>query len=171
MDKTDAARADLTYAFVCIMHDNPSYKKILQSACYGARGNDLIVSIYSKDGQIIAEEEFSVIRPTKIISWFEKHRNDSPTGIFASMKKITAEIEALDTIVMDLPLTMRLFELCRESIKDDIHLHTLTSALLDLRTQKECLTMDDYPAILKMADINPEEPETQEALEDISEDY
>lgn len=69
------------------------------------------------------------------------------------MKKIKAEIEAIDTIVLDLPLTMRLFELCREGIKDDVHLHTLAAALLSLRTKKQCLTMEDYPAILKMADI------------------
>ena len=85
-------------------------------------------------------------------------------------KNITAEIEKLDTLVLDLPLAMRLFELCKETIKDDIHIHTLTTALLDLRTKKECLTMDDYPAILKMADIHVED-ETQEALNTISDEY
>lgn len=85
-------------------------------------------------------------------------------------KNITAEIEKLDTLVLDLPLAMRLFELCKETIKDDIHIHTLTAALLDLRTKKECLTMDDYPAILEMADIHVEE-ETQDALDTISDEY
>ena len=84
-------------------------------------------------------------------------------------KSIKAQIKALDTITMDLPLTMRIFELCKETIKDDIHIHTLTEALLDLRTKKECLTMDDYPAIIEMAEIDVE-PEAQEALDSIEGD-
>ena len=72
-------------------------------------------------------------------------------------KNIFAEIEKIDTISIDIPLAIRLFELCRETIKDDVHLHTLTEALIELRTQKEVLTMDDYDQILILADINPEE--------------
>ena len=169
---TDAARADANSGYLAIMQGNKHFKTIAQSFAKANLGKYAAIAIYSYGGYIVAETEFDNTQPRKLVAWFEEHMHDKPTKVKANtMKKITAEIEALDTIIMDLPLTMRLFELCRESIKDDIHLHTLTSALLDLRTQKECLTMDDYPAILKMADINPEEPETQEALEDISEDY
>ena len=172
MHMADAARADTIAGYLAIMQGNKHFKTIAQSFAKANLGKYAAIAIYSYDGYIVAETEFNNTQPRKLVAWFEEHMHDKPTKVKANtMKKIIAEIEALDTIVMDLPLTMRLFELCRESIKDDIHLHTLTSALLDLRTQKECLTMDDYPAILKMADINPEEPETQEALEDISEDY
>lgn len=78
------------------------------------------------------------------------------------MKEIVADIEKVDTLVFDLPLTMRLFELCRETIKDDVHLHTLTAACIELRTQKECLTMEDYQTILDMAGIDPDAEEPDE---------
>ena len=64
-----------------------------------------------------------------------------------------AEIQEKDTITLDIPLTMRLFELCREGINDDVHLHTLTEALINIQMQKDVISMEDYPAILKMADI------------------
>lgn len=173
MRLTNAARCDMVHGIFGVMNSSSKYYPILvNSFCKGAKGKYVAMAIYDKSGHIVAEIEFNNAQPKKMLAWLQEHYQDKPTKIQANtMKKITAEIEALDTIIMDLPLTMRLFELCRESIKDDIHLHTLTTALLDLRTQKECLTMDDYPAILKMADIKPEEPETQEALEDISEDY
>lgn len=85
------------------------------------------------------------------------------------MKKsiVNARIEKLDAIVLDLPLIIRIFELCKESIKDDVHIHTLTEALLDLMTEKDYLTMDDYPAILELADIKPDDQETKDAIDSI----
>ena len=69
------------------------------------------------------------------------------------------QISDINTLTFDLPLIMRLFELCRETIKDDIHLHTLTAALIDKQTQKDVLTMDDYAEILEAADIQTEQGE------------
>lgn len=58
-----------------------------------------------------------------------------------------------NTITLDIPLIMRLFELCREGIKDDVHLHTLTAALIEIQSRNSVITMDQYSEILRIADI------------------
>lgn len=168
----DAARADARFGILAIMQGNKHYKTIINSFVKANSNRYAAVLIYSKRGYIVAETEFDHVNAVELLNWYKLHMNDKPTNVLATMKKrfVRAEIEKLDTIVLDLPLAMRLFELCKETIKDDIHIHTLTEALLDLRTEKECLTMDDYPAILEIADIQAEEPETQEALDSIDGD-
>lgn len=172
MSLTDGARCDLVSGIFGVMDTSAKYYPILvKSFCKGAAGKYVAMAIYNKWGYIVAETEFDNAQPRKMLAWLQEHYQDTPTRIHAKMRKtVKAQIEALDTITMDLPLTMRIFELCKETIKDDIHIHTLTEALLDLRTKKECLTMDDYPAILEMADIHVEEPETQDALDSIEDD-
>lgn len=169
MKKTNAARCDMKHGIFAVLSSSYKYYPVLvKSFCEGARGHSADCAIYSPDGHIVKEITFSNVQPRKLLAWLQEHYTDKPTNVYAKMKKqIRAEIEKLDTIVMDLPLALRIFELCKETIKDDIHIHTLTEALLDLRTKKECLTMDDYPAILEMADIKPDDEETEIALDSI----
>ena len=57
-----------------------------------------------------------------------------------------ANIDKIDTITMDVPLLIRVFELVREDVKTDMDLHNLVERLLSLK-DKGVLTMDDYETI------------------------
>ena len=48
-----------------------------------------------------------------------------------------------DVITLNIPLMIRMLELAREDIKDDMELHRITERLIDIR-DKGVLTMDDY---------------------------
>lgn len=51
-----------------------------------------------------------------------------------------------DTVIFDVPLLIRLFELMRESVKSDEELHGVVEKILALKDQGS-LTMDHYPDI------------------------
>jgi len=48
-----------------------------------------------------------------------------------------------DVITLNIPLIIRMLELAREDVKDDMELHRITERLIDIR-DKGVLTMDDY---------------------------
>jgi len=52
-----------------------------------------------------------------------------------------------DVIRMNVPLFLRLIELVREEVKDDVPLHTLTEIAVRL-SNDHVMTMDDYENIL-----------------------
>jgi len=61
-----------------------------------------------------------------------------------SFKAYISEAEdKKDTITFNIPLMIRMLELAREDIKDDLELHRITERLIDIR-KKGVLTMDDY---------------------------
>lgn len=55
-------------------------------------------------------------------------------------------VDAKDTITLDVPLMIRLLELSKEDIKSDAELHFLVEKLIELKN-KPVLTMDDYAFI------------------------
>lgn len=57
-----------------------------------------------------------------------------------------ANIDKVDTVTMDVPLLIRVFELVREDVKTDMDLHNLVERLLSLK-DKGTLTMVDYETI------------------------
>ena len=57
-----------------------------------------------------------------------------------------ANIDKIDTVTMDVPLLIRVFELVREDVKTDMDLHNVVERMLSLK-DKGVLTMDDYEAI------------------------
>lgn len=68
-------------------------------------------------------------------------------NIFKKMAGVTAGTEGIDTITVDVPLFLRLLELSREDLKDDVQIHEVTDRCLKLASEKEVLTIEDYPAI------------------------
>lgn len=56
-------------------------------------------------------------------------------------------MERDDIIKMNVPLFLRLIELVREEVKDDVPLHTLTEIAVRL-SNDHVMTMDDYENIL-----------------------
>lgn len=57
-----------------------------------------------------------------------------------------ANNDKVDTVTMDIPLLMRVFELVREDVKTDMDLHNVVERMIALK-DKGVLTMDDYAAI------------------------
>jgi len=53
-----------------------------------------------------------------------------------------------DTIIVDVPLFIRLLEYAREDAKTDMDLHNVAENIIDLSEEGEVLTMDDYNAIV-----------------------
>lgn len=63
-----------------------------------------------------------------------------------SFKQFVIEADKKDTIIMDIPLMIRVLELAREDIKTDMDLHRVVERLIHIRN-KGVLTMDDYDFI------------------------
>lgn len=57
-----------------------------------------------------------------------------------------ANVDKIDTVTLDVPLLIRVFELVREDVKTDMDLHNVVERMLSLK-DKGVLTMDDYEAI------------------------
>ena len=76
----------------------------------------------------------------------------SKSGEFMKWKRdhqhleLDEEVDVVDTITVDIPLMIRLFELAREDVKDDMELHKITERLIEIRN-KGTLTMADYDFI------------------------
>jgi len=66
------------------------------------------------------------------IKWKADHVNES--------------VDKKDTVILDIPLLIRVLELAREDIKTDMDLHRVVEKLISIRN-KGVLTMDDYNTI------------------------
>jgi hypothetical protein len=76
-----------------------------------------------------------------------------------------------DIIKMNVPLFLRLLELVREEVKDDVPLHTLTEIAVRL-SNDHVMSMDDYENILAYMSRDGEsfgsdDDEAEEELENI----
>lgn len=56
--------------------------------------------------------------------------------------------EAIDRVVMSVPLFLRALEFAKEDAQEDVDLHTFTENVLKLLSTKEKLTMDDYSQLV-----------------------
>jgi hypothetical protein len=76
----------------------------------------------------------------------------SKSGEFMKWKRdhqhleLAEETDSIDTITVDIPLMIRLLELAREDVKDDMELHKITERLIEIRS-KGTLSMEDYDFI------------------------
>jgi hypothetical protein len=84
-----------------------------------------------------------------------------------SFKQYVTEVnDKKDTITLNIPLMIRMLELAREDVKDDMELHAITERLIEIRN-KGVLTMDDYNFIAGLKedfDIGDDEILTEESI-------
>ena len=73
---------------------------------------------------------------------FHKWKNDH----------LTEAVDKRDTVVLDIPLLIRVLELAREDIKSDVDLHRVVERLIQIR-KKGVLTMADYKMIANISNI------------------
>lgn len=154
MKETNAMRIDFKHGILNIVRTGDlsinDIKLMLKSFFKGNKARILNVEILAPNGKTIADKEFEFADYDTLLDWIRSNYFKT----ISAKRKLLAEIEKVDTVVLDIPLVLRLFELCRESIKDDVYLHTLTAALIKLRAKKQVLTMDDYRTILRLAKID-----------------
>jgi len=101
----------------------------------------------------------------------------SKSGEFLKWRRdheFTEDIEILeatdkaDTLTFDIPLMIRMLELAREDVKDDMELHRITERLIEIRS-KGVLTMDDYEFIAGIKKLKEELDELAEGrMKDIA---
>jgi len=60
----------------------------------------------------------------------------------------TTNMNPKDTIIVDVPLFIRLLEYAREDAKTDMDLHNVAENIIDLSEEGQVLSMDDYNAIV-----------------------
>jgi hypothetical protein len=72
----------------------------------------------------------------------------SKSGDFIKWKAdhVNESVDKKDTVILDIPLLIRVLELAREDIKTDMDLHRVVEKLISIRN-KGVLTMDDYNTI------------------------
>lgn len=70
---------------------------------------------------------------------------------------------AVDTITMDVPLMIRLFEYAREGAKTDMDLHDVAERLIHLSKEGRTLTMHDYADICPTEQIDEVAPPGKKA--------
>ena len=75
----------------------------------------------------------------------------------------TEEVDKEDTLTFDIPLMIRMLELAREDVKDDMELHRITERLISIRN-KGTLTMDDYDFIAGIKKLKEELEELAEQM-------
>ena len=72
----------------------------------------------------------------------------------------------VDTVTMDVPLMIRMFEYAREEAKSDMDLHDVAEKLIALGTGGSTLTMDNYEDIIGNVENGVEDHEMDEAVGD-----
>jgi hypothetical protein len=81
---------------------------------------------------VSTQTKISHAKSSAFIKWKQDHMSEST--------------DKKDTVILDIPLLIRVLELAREDIKTDMDLHRVVEKLISIRT-KGVLTMDDYNTI------------------------
>lgn len=104
--------------------------------------------------------------------WKAKRRAELSNALWENKKmEDGGNVDAKDSVTIDIPLMIRLLELSREDIKSDAELHFVVENLLKLKN-KPVLTMDDYAFIadvehnhLKKYDLGGKMPEVERTVD------
>lgn len=97
-------------------------------------------------------------KSSAFLSWRKAHEFDESVEILEATDK-------QDVISLDIPLMIRMLELAREDVKDDMELHRITERLIEIR-KKGTLTMDDYEFIAGVKKLKEEIEELSEKMKD-----
>jgi hypothetical protein len=92
-----------------------------------------------------AKSKFAVYPSAYANGWASKKYKAMGGG----WKSVSEAVDKKDTVVLDIPLLIRVLELAREDIKTDMDLHRVVEKLISIRN-KGVLTMDDYNTIAKI---------------------
>lgn len=72
--------------------------------------------------------------------------------LIPSLESLSMESDKEDTVSMNVPLMIRIFEYIREDVKEDVEIHDIAERLVALSNNSEIpLSMDDYESIIGKA--------------------
>jgi hypothetical protein len=108
--------------------------------------NDTAVEAYGyaynkRDQRVMWRKEFS--SQEAAYKWADS-KNATVIGIRAAAQSMEEGTNPTDTVTMDIPLMIRLFEYAREDAKTDMDLHDVAERLIKLSAGGQTLTMDNY---------------------------
>ena len=103
---------------------------------------------------VSTDTKISHSKSGQFLQWKQNHEHN-----FREENILEATDDA-DVISVDIPLMIRILELAREDVKDDMELHRITERLIEIRN-KGVLTMDDYDFIANVKKL-------KEELEDVA---
>jgi hypothetical protein len=111
--------------------------------------NDTAVEAYGyaynkRDQRVMWRKEFS--SQEAAYKWADS-KNATVIGIRPAAQAMEEGANPTDTVTMDIPLMIRLFEYAREDAQTDMDLHNVAERLIKLSAGGQTLTMDDYDAI------------------------
>lgn len=103
---------------------------------------------------VSTETKIAHAKSSAFLKWKQNHQ-------FEEIQ--TEEVDKEDTLTFDIPLMIRMLELAREDVKDDMELHRITERLISIRN-KGTLTMDDYDFIAGIKKLKEELEELAEQM-------
>ena len=103
---------------------------------------------------ISRETKISHSKSSSFLKWQQDHKFTEET--------VSEEVDKEDVLSFDIPLFIRILELAREDVKEDMELHRITERLLSIRS-KGTLTMADYEFIAGLKKVK-EECEIEESF-------
>lgn len=95
---------------------------------------------------VSTQTKISHAKSSSFLKWKQNHQ-------FESIE--LTEADKADIISLDIPLMIRMLELAREDVKDDMELHKITERLIEIRN-KGTLTMSDYDFIAGIKKLKEE---------------
>jgi len=103
---------------------------------------------------VSTDTKISHSKSGQFLQWKQNHEHNFRE------ENILEATDNADVISVDIPLMIRILELAREDVKDDMELHRITERLIEIRN-KGVLTMDDYDFIANVKKL-------KEELEDVA---
>ena len=98
----------------------------------------------NRDQRVMWRKEFSSEQAAK--RWADS-KNATVMGIKPARQAMEEESNPTDTVTMDVPLMIRMFEYAREDAKTDMDLHNIADRMIELSKEGRTLTMSDYETI------------------------
>ncbi len=98
----------------------------------------------NRDQRVMWRKEFSSEKAAH--KWADS-KNATVMGIKPARQPMEEESNPIDSVTMDVPLMIRMFEYAREDAKTDMDLHNIADRMIELGKEGRTLTMQDYEAI------------------------
>jgi len=98
---------------------------------------------------VTTDTKIAHAKSSQFAKWKADHQNDRQ---FIEELDLYEGADKEDVLSFDIPLFIRILELAREDVKEDMELHRITERLLSIR-KKGVLTMDDYDFIAGLKKI------------------
>lgn len=111
--------------------------------------DDMAVEVWgyaynNRDQRVMWRKEFSSEQAAQ--RWADS-KNATVMGMKPARQAMEEVSNPTDTVTMDVPLMIRMFEYAREDAKTDMDLHNIADRMIELSKEGRTLTMNDYETI------------------------